>query len=200
MKVICAKRHPLAMNAYKDMLRADEIPLFFLAGPILGAPKWRHVLCDALQAVFDGKEFFVALPLRFGDLQLLEPHCLEGREDVFQRQLNWEQYYLDAASYQGAILFWLPVQVEPREDGSPYARDTYGELGEWRGRMVNDADLRKRVIVGGEEGFPGLSVIERNFEHCCHPDSFTLHQTIHGLAEAAHKVVTEHPARIKMFL
>ena len=67
------------------------------------------------------------------------------------------------AAMVGCLIFWLPCEskIYPRTGGEPYAMDTRGELGEWRGRLMNDPDLR--IVIGAEPGFPGLSQISRNF-------------------------------------
>ncbi len=69
----------------------------------------------------------------------------------------------------GCIIFWLPEEsrTNPRDDGSPYARDTYGELGEWRARCSTKQNWlvsAPRVVIGAEPGFPGLKQIKTNFE------------------------------------
>jgi hypothetical protein len=90
---------------------------------------------------------------------------MRGEENRFERQTDWERHYLEQAAEKwpaGCIIFWLAEQKEPRQDGGPYARDTYGEIGEWRGRMMRAPHLR--VVVGAEKEFPGLSQIKRNFE------------------------------------
>ena len=87
-------------------------------------------------------------------------------------------------NYHGAIIFWLPCQSseQPRNDGSPYARDTYGELGFWRAMRMEHPSYR--VIVGIEPNFPGRSVIQKNFE-LCFGGNFSIHCTLEATVRAA---------------
>ena len=114
-----------------------------------------------------------------------------------ERQLAWERHYLDKAAgashaqcsasapQPGCIVFWLPVESalfpKPASHG-PYAQDTRGELGEWRGRLMHDRSLR--VVVGGDERFPGFDTMERNFTHAVGED-FKVYRTIQETAAAA---------------
>lgn len=133
-------------------------------GPIRGGGDWQRRACEILQSNLT-EEFFVATPCRWGPEHPLY-HDNAGGHETFSRQLPWERYYLDLAarnSPRGCVICWLPEEskTDPRKDG-PYARDTYGELGEFRGRMM--CDKKARFVLGAEPGFPGLDVIVRNFE------------------------------------
>ncbi len=109
---------------------------------------------------------------------------MPGDETYFERQLNWERHYLDIASEHGCVIFWLPVESKsnPRIGGGPYATDTRGELGEWRGRLMGNPSLK--VVVGGEEGFDSFSQIERNFKLGVSPD-FPIYRTLSETVQAA---------------
>ena len=113
------------------------------------------------------------------------------------RQLPWERHYLDLAAgvtprgfagqapAGGCLIFWLPAESTkyPKGQGlGPYAQDTRGELGEWRGHMTHLRGLR--VVVGGEEGFPGLDTITRNFQYAL-GEGFAVHRTLAATAAAA---------------
>jgi hypothetical protein len=78
----------------------------------------------------------------------------------FDKRLNWERHYLKIASRQGAILAWLPNETQ-HDCEKVYGRDTRGELGEWRGRLVYDSSIK--LVLGGEPGFDGIEMIKRNF-------------------------------------
>ncbi|HEY0010348.1 MAG TPA: hypothetical protein VGB97_00340 [Candidatus Paceibacterota bacterium] len=140
----------------------SALPLFFLAGPIQGAGDW-HVRMSELLADSAGNSIVVN-PSRYDGRHEHYRHQLDGPE-VDIRQTDWERHYLRQAAidwHAGCIIFWLAEQVGPRTDGRPYASDTRGELGEWRGHMMHVRNAR--VVVGAEKDFPGLSVIERNFQ------------------------------------
>lgn len=158
MKIIFPKTH---INIPKST------PIFFLAGPVRGGDDWQYKAVQLLEEKMGKREFYVAIPYYVAILP--ETHPLlnikaKGDETFFERQLNWERYYLDLASKQGCIIFWLPEEskTNPRIGGGPYATDTRGELGEWRGMLMNNKELR--VVVGGEVGFEGFDVLSRNFK------------------------------------
>jgi hypothetical protein len=90
---------------------------------------------------------------------------MEGQEDKFPRQLDWERFYLNEAGIhrrRGCIIFWLGCESKelPHPGPEPYGMDTRGELGEWRGRMMHESVA---LVIGAEDNFYGLSQIERNF-------------------------------------
>ncbi|HMF33383.1 MAG TPA: hypothetical protein VKK79_18300 [Candidatus Lokiarchaeia archaeon] len=140
--------------------RVDPLdgPVIYLAGPIIGAPKWQGEAVAILHTL--DPDLFVASPsTRLPEDQ--KRAQVKGNQPNFTDQLTWERYYMEMASKQGAILFWLPVEKQ-HDCNHPYARDTRGELGEWRGRLAYDKDLR--VVIGREEGFDTHYVIQRNYQ------------------------------------
>lgn len=142
-----------------------KTPLFFLGGPILGALDWQEDMCHILAKRVPN--CFIATPRRYEETHRLRQYAAPGRADAFEHQLTWERYYLTGASEGpglGCVLFWLCKEdfLHPRSDGNPYAMDTRGELGEFRGRMMLTEGLR--VVFGAEQGFPGLDQIRRNFD------------------------------------
>jgi hypothetical protein len=156
MRLILPKTQP-ALEGHKDL------PMFFLAGPIRGGGDWHASMSRLLMGRF-GRPIVVN-PSRYDQNHPHAEYRMRGEENRFERQTDWERHYLEQAAEKwpaGCIIFWLAEQKEPRQDGGPYARDTYGEIGEWRGRMMRAPHLR--VVVGAEKEFPGLSQIKRNFE------------------------------------
>lgn len=183
MKVILPKGH-------SDIFRIWGTPVFFLAGPVVGGDDWQYRMCRLLQERVFG-DFFVAIPCRYSADHPLQIFRAEETGQPFDRQLTWERYYLDCASQPsqpGCIIFWLPCesQVSPRSDGLPYAMDTRGELGEWRGRLMYNSRLS--VVVGAEENFPGLSQIQRNFDQALGRD-FPICGSMEETADAAVKMI-----------
>jgi hypothetical protein len=156
-------------------------PFFFLAGPVLGGGGWQEKCCEEIKKYFH--RFYVALPCRYQADHPFYKVRMKGMEAHFHRQLAWERYYLDLASREGCIIFWLPLEsrASPRTDGLPYAMDTRGELGEWRARLMQNRKLR--VVVGAETGFPGLSQIEYNFKDSI--GSFDIYPSLATTVEAA---------------
>ena len=174
-------------------------PVFFLAGPLSGGGDWQSCMCEALLKEMT-TAFTVAIPYGLHDrpASSREPFSqftelqADARTD---RQLAWERHYLDlaagaplvhaAAPQPGCIVFWLPEESAryPKDTAhGPYAQDTRGELGEWRGRLMYDSSLR--VVLGGDSRFPGFNTMERNFMHAL-GDDFKVHRTMQETAAAA---------------
>lgn len=139
-------------------------PLFFLAGPVRGGEDWQKKAVEELQRYL--KQFYVAIPYyhhsreHFPLLERKEPG-IEGR---FKRQLNWERHYIDLASKNGCLIFWLPEEskINPRlPDEGPYATDTRGEIA--RASVELKYNPKNRVVAGAEKDFYSLSQIQRNF-------------------------------------
>ena len=168
-------------NRLINTLPQDE-RIIFLAGPIRGGGNWQTLAIQYINA-YDG-DHVIACPCRFPPEHTFWKYALAGENDKFESQTLWERYYLERASKSGAIMFWLGREdgEHPRDpkDG-PYARDTYGELGEWRMRMKYE---NARVVVGAEGGFPGLSVIEKNFK-AVFRSQFEIYSTLHQTVSAA---------------
>lgn len=161
----------------------NEGPLFFLAGPIRGGGDWQADCCREIEERLPNS--YVAAPCRWGETHPLRKFVVEGTSDAFPRQLNWERHYLELAAKKGCIIFWLPCEskTDPHPGPEPYAMDTRGELGEWRGRMMGDRSLL--IAVGAEPGFYGLSQIQRNFSQSLgynfpFPIASTLAETVHA--------------------
>ncbi len=165
--------------------------IFFLAGPILGGGDWQSDAIHLLAKQAPGS--YVACPCRHKPEHPLYRFSILGETnkrwtsrglELFLSQTLWERYYLGLAGKQGAIVFWLSeedlINPRPRETG-PYARDTYGELGEWRARIFYD---NARVVIGAEDGFPGLSVVVKNYRAMV-GDTFVFHKTLQDTIDAA---------------
>lgn len=164
-------------------------PVLFYAGPIKGGDDWQHkaVLETKKQL---GNPFYAVLPNHYEDDHPLTKLVVKGIDYETLSQLSWERRYLGLASEIGCIIFWLPLEskVKPRTDGNPYAMNTFGELGEWRGRLMRKEQAK--VVIGAEKGFPGLSQIQRNFNealNCKFPIYETLEETIKAAIEKIHK-------------
>lgn len=180
MQLILPKTEPYGYPAYAS-------PLFFLAGPIGGGDDWHSRMMRILMEWND--DCIIVNPTRYTADHPFCQYRVNGREGTYQRQTDWERHYLRQAADEwprGCIIFWLPEEskTNPRTDGNPYAMDTRGELGEWRGHLMHNPGLR--VVIGAEEGFPGLSIIKRNFELALGPD-FKIHSTMEEVVEQAMK-------------
>ncbi len=157
-------------------------PLFFFGGPIQGADDWQMTCYKIFSAKCE--KFTAIIPYNYPLHHPMRKTALSGKEDFFTRQTIWERFYLSAASQQGCILFWLPEEskTRPRSDGSPYARDSYGEVAEWRGQMIHQKSIR--CVVGAEKNFPGLSQISCNFSEAL-GTGFRIYSTLEETVDAA---------------
>ncbi len=173
MKIILPK-------TFVDVDANPAWPIFFLAGPVRGGDDWQQECCKEIELRMPGLEFYVAIPYYHQILPTDHPLAkirTKGDEGYFERQLNWERYYMDLASKRGCLMFWLPAEStrNPRTSGGPYATDTRGEIGEWRGRLMGNPELH--VSVGCEEAFVSSSQIVRNFKLALGKD-YPIHTTL----------------------
>ena len=162
-------------------------PLFFIAGPIRGGGNWQEKCLKKLATLLT--KFVAVIPCRWESGHPLYHYHLEGRDNVFERQTDWEFHYLmetagRSSNKRGCIIFWLPEESKehPRDDGQPYACDTRGEIGFWRAQVAHDRNIC--LVIGADPGFPGLRVIQRNF-HLIFGESFTIYPTLDLTVEAA---------------
>lgn len=158
-----------------------QMPTYFLAGPVKGGGNWQFKAIQELQKHL--QDFYVAVPFRILPGEPFYEFVDKGTGEDFPRQTLWERHFLSEASQFGSIIFWLPCEdrSNPRPGGD-YARDTRGELGEWRGRMIGDSRLK--VVVGAEAGFPGLSQIKANFDDALGED-FVIYPTLEDTVKMA---------------
>lgn len=183
MKILVPNRYLEVNN--KTVTR--ESPLIFLAGPVRGGGDWQVPMSHILEQKLPGCT--LAIPCRWGSDHMLYTYFAGEDTKKFARQLNWERFYLQEAGIgenPGCILFWLGLESRdhPHPGPEPYSMDTRGELGEWRARMKFES---ARVVIGAEEGYHGLSQIQRNFSEMLGYD-FPIYPTLAATAEAALKM------------
>ncbi|MBU2496842.1 MAG: nucleoside 2-deoxyribosyltransferase domain-containing protein [Nanoarchaeota archaeon] len=140
----------------KTYIENIDDALIFLAGPIKGAPLWQDKAIELIHS--QDPNIYIISPSKEIREEYLN-NKLKGSENKFSTQLDWERYYLDLSLKKGVILFWLPKQKE--NCNKAYARDTLGELGELRGRLIYNKNIK--LVIGGEEDFDGFDVIKRNY-------------------------------------
>ena len=159
----------------------DDV-VFFLAGPIKGAGDWQKQACIFLSEKVPNA--YIVCPSRYKPDHELYQHRMKGDENRFESQTEWERHYIHIAAIQGCLIFWLPVESieNPRKDGN-YARETRGELGEWRGRLIYEESFS--VVVGVEDGFPGLERIDKNFQYALPDKNFKIHYFLQETLSAA---------------
>ncbi len=151
----------------------NEERLYFLAGPIRGAKDWHAEAIRIISKKDPGA--YIVCPSRYNVNHELYKFSFEYTQSVedFPNQTLWERHFLAQASYYGCVVFWLPEEDKnnPRKkEKGPYAQDTYGELGRWSLISAHQLypinfryDNHINLVIGAEAGFPGLSVIEKNY-------------------------------------
>jgi hypothetical protein len=157
-------------------------PLFFLAGPVQGGGNWQTVCAEEIKKQLPN--FYAAIPCSDQEVPQLTPFKVNESAFPFEYQLNWERHYLDLAAATGCIIFWLPGEskINPRTGDGPYATDTRGELGEWRGCLRYNPNLR--VVIGAEPDFYGTTTIKRNFSLATN-SNFPIYDTLEETVAAA---------------
>ncbi len=186
------KAHLILPPTRPNIWELRKLPFFYLGGPVKGGGDWQYEMTTLLEEIVGRCVIAHPSPYRAG-----HPHYvrrLPGEAD-FVRQKLWERHYMALAAKdarRGALIFWLPKESphHPRQDGKPYAMDTRGEVGEWRGRLMQDRNLR--VIVGAEGGFPGLEQIVCDFDDALGSE-FELYSKMENVAKATYNLIRPRP-------
>ena len=127
--------------------------VIFLAGPIRSAPNWQD---KAIELLFKEYSSLVIVSPRRGVRENIAQYVVTGNDTYFERQRAWEQHYLELASKQGAIMFWLPGE-EKHDCNKVYGAMTRIELGQ--GMTHYKYDNNVRVCFGTDGSFPEFSTI-----------------------------------------
>src|SRR5581483_11550266 len=101
MRLVLPKTHARFVDC-------GNLPMFFLAGPILGGGDWHARFTEKLMSRFD--DLIVVNPSRYDSTHPHYQYAVRGPENTFERQTDWERYYLKAAAEEwptGCIIFWL---------------------------------------------------------------------------------------------
>jgi len=169
---------------FPDIIKGETPNVIFLAGPIQEAPEWHKeaikIINDLYLKQHKPKEtqgnlfgnidhlnqyFTIACPKRMGEMTNFN----------YNRQVDWESFYLNQASKKGVILFWLPKAAEQNQERS-YAQTTRFELAEWVTKYKYNKKIS--IVVGIEEEFHGEKyIIKRIKEETNIPIFRTLDQT-----------------------
>lgn len=155
----------------------------FLAGPVLGGGDWQYELIVAFnsavrkqwtdtrfKAIFPRLRFIV--PCRWNESHGLSNHFVkmytipERKEGDLQcTQTFWEAIAISRILKQkwGLLVFGLFPESsdKPRNDGQPYGRDTYGEVGRYL-TMAAYEEAEDHVLVCAHPLFPGWDVQKKN--------------------------------------
>jgi len=142
----------------KTYVQNIEEPLFFLAGPVRGAPNWQD---EAIEFILSQKPDSVLVSPRRGIRDTIAPYIVSGDGPDFPRQRAMERHYLDIASKKGVILFWLPGEVI-HKCKKAYGAMTRVEIGQWMTRYSFDKNVR--FCVGSDGKFSELHTIRYDLQ------------------------------------
>ncbi len=153
VRVLRAPKYDITFDNENDIA-------IFLAGPIQGAPNWHdefiQKLKDKLKNALLNRNVLICSPKRIE---------VDHTNFEYNEQVDWESFYLNKASKNGVVVFWLANEKE-KVTGRCYAQTTRFEIGEWwaKGQSIKDFN----IVVGSEENFDGLKYISKKFT-----DSYT---------------------------
>lgn len=147
----------------KTYITPIENPLIFLAGPCGGAPLWQD---EAIQIILSRESDVTIASPRWDVRPGIAQYILSGDDAHFPRARAWERHYLDIASKTGAILFWLPGEIEHSCEKS-YGAMTRLEIGQWMTQYRFDKSVR--ICIGTDGKFSELHTIKHDLSLDC-PD------------------------------
>ena len=170
--------------------------IYYLAGPIRGADDWQAEAVRILANLDPGCT--IICPCRWDNTHPLWQYRVAPRGNTcsktYERQTDWERYWMPYAAEHGCLIFWIPCESasspRPKEDG-PYARDTYGELGRYSDLVSNNQD-KLCMSIGADPNLPesfGLNQIQRNLNGdfiCYYPIWTNLERTLKMAVEYAY--------------
>jgi len=128
-------------------------PIIFLAGPIQGSEDWQKEAIEIIQDL--NPEVNIANPRR---------HYLPG-DFIYSKQVDWETHFLNLASKQGVIVFWLAKESD-HDPERAYAQTSRVEIGEWMAKC-STSNGNIKLIIGIEEGFSGAKYLRRRVPQEC---------------------------------
>jgi len=118
-------------------------PVFFLLGPIQGAPDWQ----DEASSLIEERVTT--------DVVVANPRTDDYRS--YSQQVRWEQHHIRRAKMLGGLIFWWPSETEdcpsPNAPDRAYAQTTRIEFGKVTGWLDYDPDII--VAMGIEDGYSG---------------------------------------------
>jgi hypothetical protein len=176
---------------YPDM--AGKV--IFLAGPIVGAPKWHNntiniikeldskinIICPSYHCNVDEKYWK-------DNTNKVESTC---RYKNYWPEVEWQFFYRDLAFKCGCELFWLPKEQE-HNCYYPYAMTTRAEL-------FSRFNSKGNICIGIQEYFSGGDYIKYSFEKY-HPEiqiSSELEKTCEIAVEIANQTKPDFEKQIK---
>ena len=128
----------------------DGYKIIFLAGPIQGSYEWHEKVIKLINEELKNKDI---------KYKIASPKANEKPKNFdYDKQVDWESYYLNAAAKNGVILFWLANEKE-HDPKRAYAQTTRFEIAEWKTKQLHDKNIN--IIVGFDSNFPGDKYIRK---------------------------------------
>jgi hypothetical protein len=158
----------------EDFTTAEFEPVYFLAGPIQGAPNWQADASEYIKAHVPGRNTHIANPRR---------EVMNSRF-IYDQQVGWEKRYLRRAAQWGAMIFWLAAQDRtlPYRKGRAYAQTTRMEFGRAIGWLDYDSDVK--ISLGIDPGYEGS---EDYYLHTAREYSMLVFDTLENTVDHALK-------------
>jgi len=130
----------------------NDNSIIFLAGPIQGARNWQK---DAIQII----------SANIDNITVANPRSEYLNEDFdYSKQVEWETEYLNKASKNGVILFWL-ANEEKHICNRAFAQTTRFELAEWKTKYQYDKNIR--IAIGIDDKFSNSRYIRKRLKEDC---------------------------------
>jgi hypothetical protein len=128
-----------------EYLLNDLDSLYFLDGPIQGAPDWQQEAVNYIAYNYSDLNIHIANPRRNN----LNHEFIDGS------QVKWEDYHRQRAAKNGAVIFWLAARDNaiPLDKGSVYAAKTRFEFAKVFGWLKDNPSIR--IGLGIEDGYKG---------------------------------------------
>ncbi|MBU1755216.1 hypothetical protein KKH81_02965 [Patescibacteria group bacterium] len=182
-RILC---EPPIKNPFIDLSLYPDIPVFFLAGPLQGAPDYHpevyRLLCERL------KKFILVIPTRYEPDHPLCQHRLDGEPDRFLRQRHFEEHYIKYVrrapmehTAGGALMINLCLQTTPRTDGRNFSTDTWREASATYAHLEHDPWLG--VVVRAESVHPEAEMLLDCYEAA--RIDFVFHRTLEQMVDEA---------------
>ena len=130
-------------------------PLIFLAGPIGGAPKWHDEAVEILNDL--EPDILIASPRWEISDKIKKLVIPDSSKESFPRARLFERYYLEKSQKNGAMMFWLPGEIEHKCSKS-YGAMTRFELGQVSADYRNNP--KTKFCVGTDGNFSEFRTIE----------------------------------------
>lgn len=132
-----------------------SLDVIFLAGPIQGADLWQEKAIEIIHSI--APDITIACPRR-----PLKIRTEFGKVD-YEKQVDWETFYLRKAGSSGVVMFWLAKEAK-HICTRAYAQTSRFELGEWK---MRHEIYGAKLVVGIEPGFSNERYIRRRIEQDC---------------------------------